>query len=472
MLFHSQVFLFVFLPLTLAGYYAAAARPGLRRWLLVVASVLFYGYWEVRLVPLLVCSVTGNWLLARMALRAGGGVDLRRWLPWLGVAFNLLVLGVFKYADFFAASLTGLLGVEHEPWNIILPLGISFFTFQQISYLVDLRRAGAPLYSFVDYAVYVTFFPQLIAGPIVRHDEIIFQYRRDPWRPGLAERLSRGLALLVMGLFKKVVIADGLALIADPIFARAAGSAASLARAPLTFAEGWLAALSFTFQLYFDFSGYTDMALGLALMFGFVLPINFDTPYRATTIREFWRRWHMTLSRFLRDYLYFPMGGSRRGRLNQGRAAMVTMLLGGLWHGAGWTFVVWGGLHGLAVIANHGWRRAGLRLPTPLAWVATMLFLVVGWVLFRAADFAAATQVLAAMSGLGGFALDTLAVPKHPWLLPLAAVLATVGPTAHRLANEVLMPRRTLAAGLAAATVFITLMVGGGENAVFIYFQF
>ncbi len=472
MLFHSQVFLLVFLPLALAGYYAAAARPGFRRWLLVAASLVFYGYWEIRLVPLLVCSVSGNWLLAWMATRARGGVEWRRRLPWIGVAFNLAVLGVFKYTDFFAASLAGLFGADHQPWNIILPLGISFFTFQQISYLVDLRRAGAPLYSFVDYAVYVTFFPQLIAGPIVRHDEIIFQYRQDPRRQGLAERLSRGLSLLVTGIFKKVVLADGLALIADPIFARAAGSAASLAQAPISFAEGWLAALCFTFQLYFDFSGYTDMAIGLALMFGFVLPINFDAPYRATSIREFWRRWHMTLSRFLRDYLYFPMGGGRHGRLNQGRAAMVTMLLGGLWHGAGWTFVAWGGLHGIAVIANHGWRRAGLSLPSPLAWAATMLFLVVGWVLFRAEDFAAATRLFEAMAGIGGFSLDTLAVPKNPWLLPLAAALAIVGPTAHRLAHEVLAPRRVLAAGLAVATVFATLLVGGGENAVFIYFQF
>ncbi|MFQ5954347.1 MAG: MBOAT family O-acyltransferase, partial [Kiloniellales bacterium] len=315
MLFHSQVFLLLFLPPTLAGYYAAASRPRLRRWLLVVASLLFYGYWEIRLVPLLVGSVVGNWLVAYLATRPQAGIEWRHRLPWLGVALNLAVLGVFKYADFFADSLGMLFGVTHDPWNIILPLGISFFTFQQISYLVDLRRGEAPVYDFLDYAVYVTFFPQLIAGPIVRHHEIIHQYREDPWRPGLAQRLSQGLTLLVMGLFKKVVLADGLALIADPIFARAAGVASGLGELPLSFAEGWLAALCFTFQLYFDFSGYTDMAIGLALMFGLMLPINFDAPYRATSIREFWRRWHMTLSRFLRDYLYFPMGGNRRGRL-------------------------------------------------------------------------------------------------------------------------------------------------------------
>ncbi len=472
MLFHSQPFLLLFLPLTLAGYYAAAARPRLRLWLLVAASILFYGYWEIRLVPLLVVSVVGNWLLAHLATRGRAGGHWRRRLPWLGVALNLAVLGVFKYADFFADSLGLMFGFAHERWNIILPLGISFFTFQQISYLVDLRRGEAPVYDFLDYALYVTFFPQLIAGPIVRHHEIIHQYRDDPWRPGLARRLSRGLALLVMGLFKKVVLADGLALIADPIFARAAGTASALAAAPLGFAEGWLAALCFTFQLYFDFSGYTDMAIGLALMFGLTLPINFDAPYRATSIREFWRRWHMTLSRFLRDYLYFALGGNRRGARLQAAAAMGTMLLGGLWHGAGWTFVAWGGMHGVAVVVNHWWRRTGIALPWPLAWALTMGFVVVGWVLFRAADFPAAFHMLGAMAGAGGIALDVLEAPKDLWLLPLAAVLAILGPTAYRLAHARLEPRPALAAGLAVALVYVTLSVGGGDNAVFIYFQF
>jgi D-alanyl-lipoteichoic acid acyltransferase DltB (MBOAT superfamily) len=468
MLFHSQIFLLLFLPLALAAYYAYATRPTLRRWILIVASILFYGYWDVRLVPLLVGSVTGNWLIAYVATRTRGRTDPGRYLPWIGVAFNLLLLGIFKYADFFADSLAAVLGSGHRPWNIILPLGISFFTFQQISYLVDLRRGEAPLYAFTDYALYVSFFPQLIAGPIVRHHEVILQYRADPWRDGLYERLSRGLALLILGLIKKVIIADGLALIADPIYARAGGAAGPV----VGFADGWLAALGFTFQLYFDFSGYTDMAIGLALMFGFVLPINFDIPYRATSIRGFWRRWHMTLSRFLRDYLYIPLGGSRRGAVVQTRAALITMLLGGLWHGAGWTYVAWGGLHGVALIVNHLWRRTGLRLPAGLAWALTMLFVIAGWVLFRAEDFAAALNVLEGMAGLHGPALDAVATVNDLWLLPTAAVLAIAGPTGHRLAHEIMPPRRLAAAALAMALVFVTLTAGGGDNAVFIYFQF
>ncbi len=460
MLFHSQLFLLAFLPLTLGLYYLCAERRAARTWLLILASIVFYGYWDPRLVPLLIGSVCVNWLFARAFGRRPGAL-----LIGAGVALNLAVVGVFKYADFFAGSLA-LLGLwQHQPWNIILPLGISFFTFQQISYLVDLRRGEGPVYAFADYALYVGFFPQLIAGPIVRHNEIIFQYAASPLRPGLSERLSRGLTLLAIGLLKKVVVADNLALIANPLYA-----AASEGRA-LGLAEGWAAASAFGLQIYFDFSGYSDMAIGLGLMFGLSLPLNFNAPYLATSIRDFWRRWHMTLSRFLRDYLYIPLGGSRLGAARQFAALTVTMLLGGLWHGAGWTFVIWGGLHGLALALNHAWGRLGVRLPGPAGWALTMLFVFVSWVLFRAESFGAALNIMTAMAGGHGWSLAVEGVEKL-WLIAVAALVATLGPTSQRASLEMLAPRRLAAVAVAAALVLVTLDVGGGDNAEFIYFQF
>ncbi|MFQ5773519.1 MAG: MBOAT family O-acyltransferase [Kiloniellaceae bacterium] len=460
MLFHSQAFLLVFLPLVLAAYYLFGENRTVRSWALILASLVFYGYWDVRFVPLLVGSVCANWIFARAF-----GRNPRAFVIIAGVALNLFAIGLFKYFDFFADSIAAFTGWQHAPWNVILPLGISFFTFQQISYLVDLRRSGAPVYSFADYALYVTFFPQLIAGPIVRHDEVIFQYDASPLRDGLYERVSRGLVLFVAGLFKKVVLADNLALIADPLFAAAAGGQA------LTLGEGWAAAGAFGLQIYFDFSGYSDMAIGLGLMFGLKLPFNFNAPYVATSIRDFWRRWHITLSRFLRDYLYVPLGGSQFGLARQVAALLVTMLLGGLWHGAGWTFVGWGGLHGLALAVNHAWRRAGPRIPAAVGWIVTMSFVFLAWVLFRAETFAAAADMWLSIAGGNGWSLSVQGV-ERPWIIGVAAAMAMLGPTSQGIALERLVPRRAVAVTVAAALVFMTLKVGGGDNAEFIYFQF
>ncbi len=362
MLFNSQLFLLVFLPLALGAYYLSARSRARREWLLIAASLVFYGYWDYRLVPLLVFSVVANWLFS-WAFRGGR----HRAIVILGIALNLAIIGVFKYADFFADSFAWLAGGAHERWNIVLPLGISFFTFQQISYLADRYRGTAPLYGFREYFLYVAFFPQLIAGPIVRHNQFIPQLAEPPGRDGLAERLSRGAAMLTMGLVKKVVIADTAARIADPLFA-AAGTA------PLSLVDAWMAIAAFTVQIYFDFSGYSDMAIGLALMFGFTLPVNFNAPYRAASIQEFWRRWHMTLSQFLRDYLYIPLGGSRFGPSRQVMAAVATMFLGGLWHGAGWTFVAWGLWHGAGLALHAVWHRTGRSMSYVPGWTLTMLF--------------------------------------------------------------------------------------------------
>ena len=462
MLFHSQIFLLLFLPVTLFGYYGLARKPGGRIWWLILASFVFYGYWDYRLIPLLAGSIIVNWLLARLHPRVPA-----RLIAILGVTANLLVLGIFKYADFFADVAAWFSGQPREPWSIILPLGISFFTFQQISYLVDLERRGTPAYGFRDYALFVCFFPQLIAGPIVRHNELIPQFEITPLRPGLNERMSRGFILLICGVAKKVFVADPLARIADPIFSAAA------AGNPLSFADGWIASCAFGLQIYFDFSGYSDMALGLALLFGFALPVNFERPYIATSIRDFWRRWHITLSRFLRDYLYIPLGGSRKGPVVGAAALMATMLLGGLWHGAGMTFVIWGGLHGLALAINHAWSKAAIPLAPVLAWAFTMLFVFIAWVLFRADSFDAAVGIYRAMILLGPIGpLASAGESSAFWIIPAAALLAMIGPTAHRLATELVQPRYWLAAGSATLLVAVLLQTGIGANKEFIYFQF
>ena len=463
MLFHTQAFLLAFLPATLAAYYALASRPDMRRWAMVAASLVFYGYWDWRLIPLLVGSVAVNWVLSLLAPRLGAGR-----VAAIGVVANLVVLAIFKYADFLVGSAEAVLGLRHDPFGIVLPLGISFFTFQQISYLVDLARGTAPLYRGADYALWVVLFPHLIAGPIIRHHEIIDQFALHPLRPGVAERLARGAMLLTLGIAKKVLLADPLGQIVDPVFRAAAQGMAMDGHVGL--AEGWAAGLGFSLQLYFDFSGYSDMAMGLGMLLGLMLPVNFLSPYRATSIREFWRRWHITLSRFLRDYLYIPLGGSRAGPRRRAAATLATMLLGGLWHGAGWTFVAWGGLHGAALAVNQAWSAQGRRMHAAAGWILTMLIVVGGFVLFRAQGFAEAAHMLAAMAGLHGLGA---APPGRPWwLIAFAGALALAGPTAHQWALERLRPAPWLAAATAAGFVYLLLAVGGGRNTEFIYFQF
>ncbi len=458
MLFNSTIFILVFLPLTLAAYYLLAASRTWRLLTLAAASMVFYGFWDVRFLPLLAGSVLVNWVIAWCYIRRRLMV-----LPLAGVAVNLGLLGLFKYADFLTGSLAAVLGQDHSGFNIILPIGISFFTFQQISYLVDLKRGQAKLYPLLDYFVFVTFFPQLIAGPIVRHHELIGQFALPPRRAEVWENLSRGGLLFVVGLIKKVVFADQLALIADPLFGDAA-----MGRA-LNFSEAWIGDLAFSLQIYFDFSGYSDMAIGLGLMCGFRLPVNFNGPYRATSIRDFWRRWHITLSRFLRDYVYIPLGGNQLGRRRQAINVVLTMLLGGLWHGAAWTFVVWGGLHGLALAINGRWHRAGRVMPAFWGWALTMVFLAFTWALFRAENFASAASMMGSMIGLNGFGP---VIVKEAWLIPAGLLLVLLTPTSQNLVFSDLKPSRWLAAGAAVALVFVVIMIGSSPHNDFIYFQF
>lgn len=435
MLFNSHVFLLAFLPTFLFAVWAAQRRGGASALHFGIAfSLFFYAWWDVRFLPLILFSMGVNYAIGkRLALQP------RTWLLSFGIAVNLAVLGWFKYYNFFVINLR-LIGIDELPFlAIVLPLGISFFTFQQISFLVDVYRGGERPRSLVEYAFFVSFFPQLIAGPIVRWSEMAPQLAA--WRPRITSaELAPGLTLFAIGLGKKVLFADSVAVYATPVFDMAATGAAV---APLL---AWQAALAYAMQIYFDFSGYSDMAIGLALMVGIHLPINFASPYRAASIIEFWRRWHMTLSRFLRDYLYIPLGGRRGGSFRQSGNLLVVMLLGGLWHGAGFTFVLWGLMHGLMLLVNHVFRHiAGDRVPISGlsgtvwragGWALTFLAVTSAWVVFRAADLDAALVLLGAMAGIVPEAADSGAAPADlvGWLL-VGALLAVslLAPSSHRI---------------------------------------
>jgi len=401
MLFSSYAFLFQFLPVTLLAF-AAARRHSPRCGVLVLAgaSLFFYGAWRPLYLLLLVASIAVNFslgLLMQNPLR-------RRAIGTCGVALNLLLLCYFKYTGFIFDSFNALIGAPLPLVNIVLPLGISFFTFQQIAYLVDIMRGARVERDIVSFTLFVSFFPHLIAGPLVHHAEMIPQFKRS--RTGRsAVMAARGLAIFAAGLFKKVVIADNLAQFVTPVFDHldAGGS--------VTTAWAWLSTLAYTLQIYFDFSGYSDMAIGLALLFGIRLPVNFRSPYQATSIIEFWRRWHITLSRFLREYLYIPLGGNRLGERRRYLNLLVTMLLGGLWHGAGWNFLIWGGLHGIYLSINHlwrGWYGDDTRAPstgpaaTGAGWAITFLAVVIAWVFFRARTAMGAWQMLGSLFGFEG----------------------------------------------------------------------
>ncbi|MBI3560727.1 MAG: MBOAT family protein [Gammaproteobacteria bacterium] len=403
MLFNSYEFIFLFLPITLGVFYILGARGQQKvalAWL-VLASLFFYGWWNPLYLALIVPSIVVNYILG-----VSLSVQPRRWVLVGGLAANLAVLGYFKYANFFITTLSLATGSQWVIGSIVLPLGISFITFQKIAYLVDAYRGETREYDFLRFCLFVTFFPQLIAGPIVHHKEIIPQFRRRGVYHLRPARLATGVSIFVIGLLKKVLIADGLARFSTMAFDAVTQGIA------LSFFEAWRGALAYSLQLYFDFSGYSDMALGLALMVGVRLPLNFNSPYKAVNIIDFWRRWHMTLSRFLREYVYLPLGGNRRGKPRRYLNLMATMLLGGLWHGAGWTFVAWGGLHGIYLVINHAWQGlqqrwgrsadTSSRLGRFVGRCITFSAVTVGWVFFRAEDFSSARRMLAGMAGING----------------------------------------------------------------------
>ncbi len=429
MLFNSPAFILGFMPLAFGGFFLAGRLSGPRAALawLMLTDLVFYGWWNPRYVPLLVGSVAVNYALGQHILRlaeAGrhdavcsgaariGAASMRAARIWVtaGVALNLALLGWFKYADFLLHA-----AAPHAPsLGIVLPLAISFFTFQQIMFLVDSLRLDRPATGALPYAAFVCFFPHLIAGPIVRPADILPQLQAPRLTRPIAANIAAGLTIFLLGLGKKLVLADTFGSFADTGFAAASHGTV------LTLLEAWCAVLAYTLQIYFDFSGYSDMAIGLARMANVRFPLNFNSPYKARDIADFWRRWHMSLSRFLRDYLYIPLGGNRHGEARRLLNLMLTMLLGGLWHGAAWTFVAWGGLHGLYLIVHQIWSRVGWRLPAPLAQGLTLLAVIVAWVPFRADGMHATLGMLRGMAGLNGFALPQMIIGAWPGLTVVA----------------------------------------------------
>jgi len=450
MLFTSYIFLFIFLPLALGAFYLslkyAGARAGIAA--LTLASLVFYAYWYPPYLVLLLLSMGVNYVCGRwIAVRTGRSARL---YLWLGVGFNLALLGYYKYAGFLLENWGWMTGTAGSALSILLPLGISFYTFQQIAYLVDVYQRKLIPSDFLQYVLFVTFFPQLIAGPIVHYKDILPQFDTLSSRAFRSDFLASGAALFTLGLFKKVGIADTLALYADPLFIAVENGFRP------GFLESWAATLSYTFQIYFDFSGYTDMALGLGLVMGVKLPPNFNAPYKATGYIEFWRRWHMTLSHFLRDYVYIPLGGNRRGKGRQYVNLIGTMLIGGLWHGASWNFVLWGGLHGLMIALNHAVRYvfpAPKRLLAAAGWAVTFLSLCFLWVLFRAESFSGATAVYAGLLNI-----RDITWPQNLWdALPGAAqsVLVQAGGQAGALTYFKTVPLLLTLTGAAIICFFL-----------------
>jgi alginate O-acetyltransferase complex protein AlgI len=396
-LFNSFSFIFLFLPLTAAIYYFInkyfPAKWG--RIFLIISSLLFVSLWNLHSVLFLIFSILMNYLLGTYLSIAGdqGNKKRKKIIFVAAVAFNILLLGFLKYYNFFLTGVDYLFSYEARPLNLIISVGVSFYTFMQIAWLTDIYRSGGQRYPFISYCLYAVFFPYVISGPISYHREIIPQL--DSEKKGHLNRLNicRGLFIFAIGLFKKTVFADTLAIIANGGFD---------SHAALTFTEAWITSLSYTMQLYFDFSGYTDMAIGSALVFNINIPINFNSPYKSLNIQEFWRRWHITLSRFLRDYIYIPLGGNRWGEWRTLANLMLTFLIAGLWHGAAWTFVFWGILHGLALVIHRLWRKTGISLNNVIAWILTFNFVNIAWIFFRATSWEDALKVLKGMAGFNG----------------------------------------------------------------------
>lgn len=401
MLFNSFTFLLLFLPITAIGYFVLGckSREGAATWLALV-SLAFYGWWSLSYIPLLLGSISFNYWIGQR-VKVATGAERKRWLAAALVA-DLTLLGYFKYADFFISSANQLAATQLPALHIVLPIGISFFTFTQIAYLVDTYQGKVNESNFLHYLLFITYFPHLIAGPVLHHAEMMPQFRRPSRSRFSSRNLAVGLSIFAIGLAKKVLIADNLAPHATYLFDQSDVFSLIVA---------WGGVLAYAFQLYFDFSGYSDMAIGISLLFGIRLPLNFDSPYKSANIIEFWRCWHMTLSRFLRDYLYVPLGGNRKGPVRRYINLILTMLLGGLWHGAGLNFIIWGALHGIYLIINHGWNAFAsalrFRRSSPL-WMVfsialTFASVCVAWVFFRAQDISKAAIILQGM--FGGFGI-------------------------------------------------------------------
>ena len=484
MLFNSYEFLLVYLPIVFIVYFWFGRKSDTwaRIWM-VAASFFFYGWWDYQYVPLLLASITFNYFVG---CRLEETSRSKTWLCF-GITVNFILLGIYKYTGFFLQNVNDLMGAAffNVP-EIVLPLGISFFTFTQTAYLIDAYRGETKNGSFLAYCEFVTVFPHLIAGPIINHRKMIPQFLTKENFCINYDNIAYGLTLISFGLFKKVIIADRIAEYVNNIFAQPDN---------LTLPEAWIGAVGYTLQLYFDFSGYSEVAVGLARMFNLHFPVNFDSPYRSLSIIDFWRRWHMTLGAWVRDYLYIPLGGNRQGELRKMFNLLVSMLLIGLWHGARWTFVIWGGIHGVLLLINHEWRRLEVQIPKPFCWGITFLAVTLAWVFFRASDNTAACQIIRTMFDVSAFQLpnsrfciehqaffESLGISLKPLSYMadteigdhgsmLLGLLVLVGfcPNPIRLMEKFSTNKRWL---VVAILLFISSLVYMNSYTEFLYFQF
>ncbi|WP_369901621.1 MBOAT family protein [Bacillus manliponensis] len=375
MLFNSYEFIFMFLPIAVIGYFLLQkVHQNAAKIFLIGMSLYFYAYFETMYLLLIGVSLLTNAFIGKQIITRTKK-STRKTLLVIGIIFNVSLLGYFKYADFFLENVNSVFGTNIPLLNLLLPLGISFITFQKIGFLVDCYKHELTKFNFFDFCLFVTFFPQLIAGPIVHHSNVLPQFEDETKRRMNIENITKGLYIFGIGLTKKVVIADTLAQWADFGYSNVS---------TLSTTDAWLTSLAYTLQLYFDFSGYCDMAIGAALLFNIKLPINFFSPYKSLNIQEFWRRWHMTLGRFFTQYVYIPLGGSRKGQVHTYINLFIIFLISGIWHGAGWTFVIWGVLHGFAIVIHRLFKNLGGKMPKILGWMLTMLFVHITWVFFRA----------------------------------------------------------------------------------------
>jgi D-alanyl-lipoteichoic acid acyltransferase DltB (MBOAT superfamily) len=473
MLFNSYEFIFAFLPLTFFIYFFLLNKRLIigAKGFLVFASLFFYSWWNIAYLPLILVSMLFNYAVGNSLNKRSQSKVNPKTLLIIGIIVNLSLLGYFKYADFFIENFNGISGANIQPLNLLLPLAISFFTFQQIAYLVDSYKGLTKEYDFLNYALFVTFFPQLIAGPIVHHKEMMPQFASTYNLVKKYRNIALGLFIFSIGLFKKVVIADTFAVWATNGFDNAV---------TLNLIEAWATSLSYTFQLYFDFSGYTDMAIGAALLFNIKLPINFNSPYKALNIQDFWRRWHITLSRFLRDYVYIPLGGNKISSFRTYSNLLATFVIGGLWHGAGWTFVFWGFLHGVALIIHRAWSNLGFKMWTWLAWFITFNFVNIAWVFFRAKEWDDALKVLGAMFGISNIELIEIQKIKHlfpsigmdSYILPmiiLGFVITLIFKNSSNYLNTFYATRRNL---FFITFIFIFAVLNLSKVSEFLYFNF
>lgn len=513
MLFNSFEFILIYLPIVVVAFFwIARSSHRLAALWLGAASLFFYGWWNLQFVSLLLASVGFNYAMGYVIghARAAGERSKQSSILIAAITSNLLLLGYFKYANFFIATANHIGGSQWGLLDIILPLGISFFTFTQIAFLVDVHRGLAREYSFVHYLLFVTYFPHLIAGPVLHHKQMMPQFAQAATYKFNVDNVNIGMTVFTIGLLKKVILADQFALYANPVFdAVAAGGKPKLI-------EAWVGSIAYTLQLYFDFSGYSDMAIGVSWIFNVKLPLNFNSPYKAGNIIEFWRRWHMTLSAFLKDYLYLPLGGNRKGRIRRYINLMTTMLLGGLWHGAGWNFVLWGGLHGTYLVINHAWRslfkcseKSHGRVYKLLSICFTFSVVVIAWIPFRASDLECTMRMLSGIVGVNGISLASTLEPRLASLagskaivfsgftpltglptLELAACMATgllivfflpntqqwvasiapASPDVVRISRVAWRPAKAIAI-LVGATLAMS-MLGMTRTSQFLYFQF